>query len=196
MNCRYVQSHLSAYIDMELTGLEQQRIRAHLECCMECSAEYESLRKVKHLIRQMPTVVPRHGEEVVLERIRAYRQAQPSPRRIRVHTRWWRYAWGAASAAMLFWFLPSNDESPVRPLENSTMSSSISLQKPFTQRSFPLSFPFSTAPLLPPVNAPTMWRPTEPMTQPFTPNPMVMPVVENSWSGSGTLQPSFDLQPR
>jgi hypothetical protein len=97
---------------------------------------------------------------------------------------------------MLFWFVPSNDESPVRPLENSTMSSSISLQKPSTLRSFPLSFPFSTAPLLPPVNAPTMWRPTEPMTQPFTPNPMVMPVVENSWSGSDPLPPSCELQPR
>jgi anti-sigma factor RsiW len=59
MNCRYVQSRLSAYLDFELSGDEQQLIRSHLEACIECSCEYESLRRTKQLLRQIPTVKPR-----------------------------------------------------------------------------------------------------------------------------------------
>jgi predicted anti-sigma-YlaC factor YlaD len=66
MNCRYVQSRLSAYLDFELSGDEQQLIRSHLEECIECSCEFESLRRTKQLLRQMPIVKPRTGPEQVL----------------------------------------------------------------------------------------------------------------------------------
>ncbi len=69
MNCRYVQSRLSAYVDCELTGHEQIAIRAHLEQCMECSWEYETLRQTKTLLRQLPVVQPTTSPEWLLARL-------------------------------------------------------------------------------------------------------------------------------
>jgi anti-sigma factor RsiW len=73
MNCRYVQSRLSAYLDMELTGHEHQLIRSHIENCIECSTEFERLRRTKHLLRQLPVVQSSQGPEAVLVRLRAQR---------------------------------------------------------------------------------------------------------------------------
>ncbi|OYT71309.1 MAG: hypothetical protein CFK49_03715 [Armatimonadetes bacterium JP3_11] len=105
MNCRYVQSRLSAYLDFELSGVEQQLIRSHLEQCIECSEEFESLRRTKELLRQMPVVASRSGPEQVLLRVR---QATPPPRRAIDITwrapRWWQFAGGLALAtAFMFW---------------------------------------------------------------------------------------------
>ncbi|MCS7208793.1 MAG: anti-sigma factor [Fimbriimonadales bacterium] len=99
MNCRYVQSRLSAYLDCELSGQEQQQIRSHLEQCIECSCEFESLRRTKQLLSQIPVVMPRFGPEQVLACVR---QATPVPRRglaFRWHApRWWQLAGGLALA--------------------------------------------------------------------------------------------------
>lgn len=110
MNCRYVQSRLSAYIDVELSGAEQQQIRSHLEQCIECSLELESLRRTKHILRQMPVVAPSRGPEQVLLRVR---QSAPAPRRAPllrwVAPRWWQYAGGFALAAAIFIWGQSED---------------------------------------------------------------------------------------
>ncbi len=113
MNCRYVQSRLSAYLDMELSGAEQQQIRSHLEQCIECSWEYESLRRTKQLLRQMPVVVPTSGPEQILLRVR---HSTPAPRRAAVFNwrapRWWQYASGfALVAAFMLW---SRSEDPTQ----------------------------------------------------------------------------------
>lgn len=130
MNCRYVQSRLSAYLDFELSGVEQQLIRSHLEQCIECSEEFEGLRRTKELLRQMPIVAPRSGPEQVLLRVH---QVTHPPRRatgILWRTpRWWQLAGGLAlAAAFMFW--RQSDESTnltqgtePRPTTNFTASS-------------------------------------------------------------------------
>lgn len=50
MNCRSVQSRLSAYLDGELTGQEMFCIRDHLNRCAPCQEELSSLRGLKRLI--------------------------------------------------------------------------------------------------------------------------------------------------
>lgn len=56
MNCRRIQSALSAYIDGELTGEEMLLIRRHLSDCEFCSDEYNSLQVVKKLLGSLETV--------------------------------------------------------------------------------------------------------------------------------------------
>jgi hypothetical protein len=106
MNCRYVQSRLSAYLDCELSGAEQQQIRSHLEVCIECSCEFESLRRTKQLLRQMPVVKPRSCPEQVLLRVRHSPPVASRPLfGVRWHApRFWQYAGGLALAsALIFW---------------------------------------------------------------------------------------------
>ncbi|HUV04780.1 MAG TPA: zf-HC2 domain-containing protein [Armatimonadota bacterium] len=59
MNCRKVQSLISAYVDCELSGLEMLAVRQHLSDCGECTLEFESLLGVKKalgsLCAQRPT---------------------------------------------------------------------------------------------------------------------------------------------
>ena len=114
MNCRYVQSRLSAHLDFELSGDEQQLIRSHLEACMECSAEFESLRRTKQLLRQMPVVKPQSGPEQVLMRVRQASPAAPRPTmRFRWHPpRFWQYAGGFALAAALLFLGRTGDSEP------------------------------------------------------------------------------------
>ncbi|MFN7018063.1 MAG: anti-sigma factor family protein [Fimbriimonadales bacterium] len=136
MNCRYVQSRLSAYLDMELSGVEQQQIRSHLEQCIECSCELESLRRTKQILRQMPVVVPPSGPERVLLQVR---QSTPAPRRSVVFnwraTRWWQYAGGfALAAAFMLW---SQSKEPTQDTDASSTANFTAVSSPiFT---YPLS---------------------------------------------------------
>ncbi|HVL38234.1 MAG TPA: zf-HC2 domain-containing protein [Fimbriimonadaceae bacterium] len=50
MNCKGVQSRLSAYIDCELTGSEMLQVRAHLFECTECAREEGELRILKSML--------------------------------------------------------------------------------------------------------------------------------------------------
>ncbi len=199
MNCRYVQSRLSAYMDFELSGAEQQQIRSHLEACIECSCEFESLRRTKQLLRQMPIVKPHSGPEQVLLRVR--HSAPVAPRHafgVRWHApRFWQYAGGLALAvAIIFWgrseTLESTPLTTASPLMTTTTPSS------------PL-FP-AVAPELS-----TMYRPYPSMLFRRTSYPMyepsLMPSVSYSgdsilgyqpisdWSGV-TPQPKFIETPR
>ncbi len=58
MNCRKVQSLISAYVDCELPGVEMLSIRQHLSECSECSFEYESLLRVKRVFGSMAPKTP------------------------------------------------------------------------------------------------------------------------------------------
>jgi len=50
MNCKSVQSRLSAYLDRELGGDELLQMRAHMSLCRECRCEAEGLRALKSLL--------------------------------------------------------------------------------------------------------------------------------------------------
>lgn len=170
MNCRYVQSRLSAYLDMELSGVEQQQIRSHLEQCIECSCELESLRLTKQILRQMPVVVPTSGPERVLLRVR---QSASAPRRGVVFnwraTRWWQYAGGFALAtAFVFW------SQSKEPTADTDVSNTIN----FTS----VSSPVFTYPLAPdPVSA-HRFSPMFPYRRPLNPiaESALMPTVSYS----------------
>ncbi|HVT13961.1 MAG TPA: zf-HC2 domain-containing protein [Fimbriimonadaceae bacterium] len=50
MNCKNVQSQLSAYLDEELAGREMIEIREHLRDCRECEEELRCVQGVKRLL--------------------------------------------------------------------------------------------------------------------------------------------------
>jgi anti-sigma factor RsiW len=61
MNCKSVESRLSAYIDRELGGDELLEIRAHLSCCPACREEAEGLKSLKMLLGSVPCPEPPDG---------------------------------------------------------------------------------------------------------------------------------------
>jgi len=70
VNCRKVNSLLSAYIDGELTGVEQLQVRRHLRDCACCHAEHESLLMTKRLLSGLRTKAPcRDLEPIILNRL-------------------------------------------------------------------------------------------------------------------------------
>ena len=58
MNCKSVQSRLSAYLDRELTGQEQLSIRDHLRDCSECRSEESAIREFKCLLGGLSEIEP------------------------------------------------------------------------------------------------------------------------------------------
>jgi anti-sigma factor RsiW len=80
VNCRKVNSLLSAYIDAELPGVEQLQIRDHLKSCRECSDEYESLLTTKRMLSALRLKEPASSlEQRILDRL-ASEERQPAPR--------------------------------------------------------------------------------------------------------------------
>ena len=73
MNCRCVQSKLSAYCDGELRGVESLQVRDHLSRCEVCMAELEVLREVTSYLQQLSQVPapPLGAEERAVARIRS-----------------------------------------------------------------------------------------------------------------------------
>ncbi|MCX7924324.1 MAG: anti-sigma factor [Fimbriimonadales bacterium] len=194
MNCRYVQSRLSAYLDVELSGAEQQQIRSHLEQCIECSCELESLRRTKQLLRQMPIVVPSSGPEHLLLRVR---HSTHAPRRATVFTwrapRWWQFAGGfALAAAIILWNQPesslltfSQARSHVRNVDALTSAN-------FTASS-PIFIPVSSPDLLSTHRSPSLLlfrRSVNPITEPalmpsvsYPVDPLLGYQPTSDWSG-------------
>ncbi len=129
MNCRFVQSRLSAYVDCELTGHEQQAIRVHLEHCLECSQEYETLRKTKSLMRQLPLVQPTTSPEWLLARLHQQNGVmRRSARWSWNQVRWWQFAGGLALiSAFIAWDLRSDpDRSEIQLTETPTAPAFVS----------------------------------------------------------------------
>lgn len=58
MNCKSVQTYLSAYLDGELSGRESLDVRDHLNHCAECGAEERQLRTLKQMLRGLPMYTP------------------------------------------------------------------------------------------------------------------------------------------
>lgn len=85
MNCRRVNSLLSAYIDSELTGEEMLAVRAHVEHCAECAEELDALLETKHLLSSLAFRAPRADMEELLrtaieqEEQRPYRRWVENP---------------------------------------------------------------------------------------------------------------------
>ncbi len=58
MNCRFVSSRLSAYVDRELEMWEYARIEAHVKECASCREELEAIRFIKHRVASLPERTP------------------------------------------------------------------------------------------------------------------------------------------
>ncbi len=58
LECKAVQSSFSSYLDGAISGLEMQRVAAHLEVCHECSAEFASLRSIQQSLSSMGAARP------------------------------------------------------------------------------------------------------------------------------------------
>ena len=66
MNCRRVNSLLSAYLDSELTGAEMLAVREHLRGCISCREEHETLYETKRLVASLAFRAPRAELESLL----------------------------------------------------------------------------------------------------------------------------------
>jgi len=56
----HVHAMLSEYLDGQLDEATRQQVEAHLETCVDCRADYETLRQTVRVLRQLPTrPVPR-----------------------------------------------------------------------------------------------------------------------------------------
>ena len=66
MNCRRVNSLLSAYLDAELTGEEMLAVRSHLGYCPDCQMEHEALLQTKRLLTSLAMRTPRAELESLL----------------------------------------------------------------------------------------------------------------------------------
>jgi predicted anti-sigma-YlaC factor YlaD len=67
MNCRYIESRLSCYVDGELTGREMLLIREHLAGCTECDRQVQQYARLKQLLGSLvvPEVRPGFEDELI-----------------------------------------------------------------------------------------------------------------------------------
>ena len=77
MNCRKVQSLMSAYVDCELSGLEMLAVRQHLSECCECKSESESLFRVK---KALGSLCAKHPASDLVNRICSHLEQVTLPR--------------------------------------------------------------------------------------------------------------------
>lgn len=84
MNCKTVQTHLSAYLDRELAGDQMLELRAHLNSCTDCREEEASLRSLKSLLGGLPIPDPSPDfEERLTLSLASARSVQTSTRNYR-----------------------------------------------------------------------------------------------------------------
>jgi len=87
VNCRRVNSLLSAYIDRELGGADQLQIRDHLRQCDTCAREHDSLLITKRLLSGLAVQEPRPDlETAILQRLSAESRR---PGRLSMLSGWW-----------------------------------------------------------------------------------------------------------
>ena len=98
MNCKSVQTYLSAYLDGELGGQESLELRDHLGQCSHCQAEEQQLRKLKQLLRGLPQYQPSTDFE---DRLVANVFAKAERRPLFAFSFDWRVAGGLAAAAAI-----------------------------------------------------------------------------------------------
>jgi anti-sigma factor (TIGR02949 family) len=54
MNCNFVQSRISSYVDGELPGDEMIAIRRHVDACTSCAQEFGTFRGIKRVVATLP----------------------------------------------------------------------------------------------------------------------------------------------
>lgn len=54
MNCSFVQSRMSSYVDGELPGDDMMAVRRHIDSCRECARYLESDRGIKKAVAALP----------------------------------------------------------------------------------------------------------------------------------------------
>jgi len=74
---------LSAYLDDELTPLEQSQVEAHLASCASCRADLDDEREIRSAVRGLPAVDPPSGFYERILRDGPSDPAQPEKRRFR-----------------------------------------------------------------------------------------------------------------
>jgi predicted anti-sigma-YlaC factor YlaD len=80
VNCRKVNSLLSAYMDGELPGVEQLQIRQHLRDCCCCNDEYETLLSTKRMLSGLCVKQPRVDlEQQILQCLAEETQRRSGP---------------------------------------------------------------------------------------------------------------------
>ncbi len=80
MNCRKVQSLISAYVDCELSGMDMLAIRHHLSNCSYCSEEFECTLTIK---RAYGSLTPEQPSEQFLASIYQRLHEVSTPRHLR-----------------------------------------------------------------------------------------------------------------
>ncbi len=55
MSCNTSQSKLSAYVDGEMSGMEMQAIRRHVNHCPDCQGQVNDLKSVQMVLRGLPS---------------------------------------------------------------------------------------------------------------------------------------------
>ena len=54
MSCNKVLSQLSAFVDGEMSGVEMQQFRSHISQCSDCRDEFDRIRGVQAVLRDLP----------------------------------------------------------------------------------------------------------------------------------------------
>jgi anti-sigma factor RsiW len=87
VNCNNVSHLLSAYMDGELLGYEHRQIHHHLQQCVSCREEYESLLQLKRLLGALSVREPgRAFADEMLQRVSAEKPKQPAAPAVLWHT--------------------------------------------------------------------------------------------------------------
>jgi hypothetical protein len=69
---------ISSYIDNALDADDRERVRAHIDACEVCAAEYRELRATQQMLRAMPVQVPPRVFTLTEGMVRARSEARPS----------------------------------------------------------------------------------------------------------------------
>ncbi len=91
MNCKQVESKLSAYLDQELSRSELAIVRSHLHDCPECAVALAQLSHLKDLLAVQPDPVAPDGLEERLMQAVFAKSHRPAPRRLAL-------AWAGSAA--------------------------------------------------------------------------------------------------
>ena len=86
--CSWTQERIEAYIDGELTPVEQGRLEAHAATCAACAAELEDARRLVGALHTLPSLTcPNAVSQALQTRVRQTRRR--------------RWGWAYAAAAVL-----------------------------------------------------------------------------------------------
>jgi hypothetical protein len=106
MKCAEIQQLLSAYLDNELTGKEQEHVSQHLTTCAQCSQELNTLKTVSNLVSSLPKI---SAPDELAKRVRHKITETCTPESLTSENPWIKFLFryrpvliGATSAAAVF----------------------------------------------------------------------------------------------